>query len=346
MNSGQIQLKRIPFISAILKSEGEYLASRDKGTRRAFQSMVQKEISDHVRSWRYIILLFLIFLTCAGSLYGSLSAFPELARKGQLPNDFFFLNLFMHSNGTIPPFFIFVGFLAPLLGISLGFDAVNSEHNKGTLSRLLAQPIPRDYVINAKFVAGVSVISVLFFSLSFLLIGAGLLALGIPPSVQEFLRIIAFTLVSILYTSFWLNLSILFSVSFRQAATSALTGIAVWLFFNVFYPLITTIILKGMQPSQMASPRAVYLFEKLKFALEQVAPGELFNEITSALFMPEVRSLSPLTMEQMHGAVPGALSIGQSILVAWPQLTGLLAITLLCFIISYLLFMRREIRSR
>jgi len=346
MNSESIQLNKNLFFPGLKKLFRVANQPPDKGGRSAFRAMVQKEIADHVRSWRYIILLAIIFLTCLGSLYGSLSGFPDLIKKGQLSNDFFFLYLFTQSNGAIPPFFVFVGFLGPLLGISLGFDAVNSEHNRGTLSRLLAQPIPRDYVINAKFAAGLTVISILFFSLSFLVIGTGLIALGIPPTVQEFLRIMIFTVVSVIYISFWLNLSILFSVKFRQAATSALTGIAVWLFFNVFYPLITNIILKGMQPSQMASPRAVYLYEKLKFGLAQVAPGELFNGITSALFMPEVRSLGPLTTEQLHGAVPGALSTGQSILVAWPQLTGLLAITLLCFIFSYILFMRREIRSR
>jgi len=308
--------------------------------------MVQKEISDHVRSWRYIILLIIIFLTCLGSLYGSLSSFSEIVKKATGDNDFFFLYLFTQSNGTIPPFFVFVSFLGPLLGISLGFDAINSEQNKGTLSRVLAQPIPRDYVINAKFVAGLTVISIMFFSLSFLVIGTGLVALGIPPTADEFLRIILFTVISIIYISFWLNLSILFSVRFKQAATSALSGIAVWLFFNVFYPLIANIILKGFEPSKMASPRSVYAFEKLKFGLSQIAPGELFSEITSAIFMPNVRSLGPLTTQQIQGAVPGALPLGQSLLVVWPQLTGLIAITLLCFILSYVMFMRREIRSR
>lgn len=308
--------------------------------------MVQKEITDSVRSWRFIILLIIIFLTCLGSLYSSLSNFSEVIKNSTGENSFFFLKLFTHSDGTLPPFFVFVGFLGPLLGISLGFDAINSEQNRGTLSRLMAQPIPRDFVLNAKFVAGLILLAIMFFTLAFLIIGAGLIALGIPPTAEEFLRIVSFTVLSIVYVSFWLNLSIFFSVKFKQAATSALSGIAVWLFFTVFYPLLINIILKGLRPSQYALPRTVYIFEKLKFGLVQIIPNELFSEITSVLLMPNIRSLGPLTTGQVAGAIPGALPFGQSLLIVWPQLTGLIALTMLCFIFSYILFMRREIRSR
>jgi ABC-2 type transport system permease protein len=48
----------------------------------------------------------------------------------------------------------------------------------------------------------------------------------------------------------------------------------------------------------------------------------------------------------VQGAIPSPLPLGQSLLVAWPQLTGLIAATVVCFALSYILFMRREVRSR
>ncbi|SDL49413.1 ABC-2 type transport system permease protein [Kriegella aquimaris] len=311
-----------------------------------FQVMVQKEIADHIRNWRFIILFAIILLACMGTLFSTLSDSLKTLGANNSESAFFFLNLFTKSDGTLPSFFVFVGFLGPLFGIGLGFDAISSEQNGGTLSRVMAQPVPRDYILNAKFLAGIIVISVMLFSLSFLVMGAGLIALGIPPTAEEFLRIIVYTLLSIVYISFWLNLSILFSVRFKQSATSALTGIAVWLFFTIFYPLIVNLILKGFEPSQYASPNAIYVYKKLKFYLVQIMPNELFDEITSAILVPSVRSLGPLTMEQIQGAIPGSLPLGQSILLVWPQVTGLLALTLLCFLFSYLIFMKREIRSR
>ncbi|MCK9927191.1 ABC transporter permease subunit, partial [Frankia sp. Mgl5] len=94
------------------------------------------------------------------------------------------------SDGTLPPFITFVSFLGPLLGIGLGFDAINAERNKGTLSRLISQPIYRDYVINAKYAAALIVISSLLFALGFLVTGLGLIAIGIPPTPEEFWRIV------------------------------------------------------------------------------------------------------------------------------------------------------------
>ena len=191
-------------------------------TAHPFWVMVNKEITDHVKSWRFIILIVLIAFTCLGSLYTALSNFGQAVKPNDPDGSFFFLKLFTLSDGTLPPFIIFISFLGPLLGIALGFDAVNSEQNKGTLSRVMSQPIHRDYLINAKFVGALTVISVMLFALGFLVMGFGLIEIGIPPTAEEFLRMVAFIVVSIFYVAFWLNLAILFSIQFRQAATSAL----------------------------------------------------------------------------------------------------------------------------
>lgn len=87
-------------------------------------------------------------------------------------------------------------------------------------------------------------------------------------------------------------------------------------------------------------------YQKLMFNLMCFSPNELFNQATTTLLMPTVRSLGPLTMQQMQGALPSTLSLGQSLLVVWPQLTGLIAVTLVCFGLSYVTFMRREVRAR
>jgi ABC-2 type transport system permease protein len=316
------------------------------GVMHPFRVIVQKEISDHVRSWRFIIMVGIIILTCFGSLYTSLSNFSDAVKSNDPEGSFFFLKLFTASDGTLPSFLVFISFLGPLLGISLGFDAINTEHNRGTLSRVLAQPVHRDYVINAKFVAALTVISILFFALGFLVIGIGLIAIGIPPTAGEFLRIIFFMLLSICYVAFWLNLSIFFSVLFRQAATSALAGIAVWLFFSVFYGMIINLVAKAMLPPETASMQHILGYQKFIMNLLRIAPAQLFNDAATTLLMPSVRSLGPLTMEQVQGAIPGPLSLGQSLLVVWPQLTGLIAATISCFGLSYFAFMRKEIRSR
>ncbi|WP_321334617.1 ABC transporter permease [uncultured Bacteroides sp.] len=315
-------------------------------TTHPFWIIVSKEISDHVRSWRFIILIAIIAFTCMGSLYTALTNFSAAIKPNDPDGSFFFLKLFSISDGTLPPFIVFISFLGPLLGIALGFDAINSEQNKGTLSRIMSQPIHRDYLINAKFLGALVVISVMLFALGFLVMGFGLIAIGIPPTPEEFLRIIFFIAISIFYVAFWLNLSIFFSVQFRQAATSALACIAMWLFFSVFYGMIINLIGKALVPPVTATTQQIMSYQRFMLDLSQFAPSELFNEATTTLLMPSVRSLGPLTMEQMHGAIPSPLPLGQSLLIVWPQLTGLIAATVVCFALSYISFMRREIRPR
>jgi ABC-2 type transport system permease protein len=311
-----------------------------------FWIIVNKEISDHVRSWRFIILFGIIVLTCMGSMYTAMANISKAIKPNDPEDTFFFLKLFTVSDGTLPSFIVFISFLGPLLGISMGFDAINSEHNRGTLSRILAQPIYRDYILNAKFVAALIVISVLFFSLGLSVVGIGLVAIGIPPTAGEFMRIIFFLLMSIVYVAFWLNLSILFSVRFRQPATSALSGISIWLFFSVFYELIVNLIAKSLQPPAYASEFYVLAYQRFILNVMRVSPAQLFSEATTTLLMPSVRSLGPLSMEQLSGAIPSPLSLEQSLLLVWPQATALIAGTILFFALAYWWFMRREIRSR
>ncbi|MCJ7841166.1 ABC transporter permease [Lederbergia sp. NSJ-179] len=301
--------------------------------QNSFWVLVQKEVSDHILSWRVNIIVILLALTCLGSLYTALTGLRDAASEIGADDAFLFLKLFTISDGTLPPFFVFVSFIGPLLGIALGFDAVNSEYNKGTISRIVSQPIPRDYIINAKFTASITIISVLLFALGFLVLALGIMITGIPPTPEEFLRVICFLVLSIFYIAFWLNLSILFSIRFKQAATSALSSIAIWLFFSVFYSMMINIIAKSLHN------------EVLSQNLMRISPSQLYSEATMTLLTPTIRTLGPLTMEQVVGAIPSALPLSQSLLLIMSQLIGLMAATTICFGISYALFMRKEIRN-
>jgi ABC-2 type transport system permease protein len=319
---------------------------RHSGADHPFWVLVQKEVSDHLRSWRFHILVTLMILTCIGSLYAALSTIRSIDASDATDAGFLFLRLFTLSDSTLPSFVTFIGFLGPLLGISMGFDAINSERVKGTLSRVMAQPVHRDYLINAKFIAALFVITGMFFALGFMVMGLGLLAIGIPPTPEEFWRVIFFLALSIFYVAFWLNLSILFSVKLRQAATSALAGIAIWIFFSVFFTMIVELLTNATAPAQTAGTEALLGHHRLSQFLMRLSPSYLFQEATTTLLDPSVRTLGPLTMEQAVGAIPSLLPLGQSLLLVWPQIVGMSAATLICFALSYTFFMRQEIRSR
>lgn len=305
---------------------------------RPFWVMVNKEIVDYVRSWKFIILVALILLTTVASIFTILSVIRDNASFIDSDNSFLFLNLYTASDGNLPPFITLIGFLGPLIGIALGFDVVNSEKNKGTVSRVIAQPIPRDYFINSKFVGALTVIFLAVFSLGFLVMGLGILSIGIPPTFDEFLRIAVFLLLTCVYIAFWLNIGIVFSTLFKQPSTSALSGLAIWLFFTVFYSMIVKMVARVVYSDTNS-------INMLILNLSRFSPNYLYNELTTILLTPSIRSLGALSFEQVYGTIPSSLPFSQSLLLIWPHITGLIAVSIICFGISYVLFMRQEIRA-
>jgi len=312
-----------------------------------FSVMVHKEMADHIRSWRFIILIGLIILTFIASMYVSLGNIRSAIGNVNDPDHtFLYLKLLTTTDNSTPPFHVFLSFLAPLLGISLGFDAVNSEQNKGTLTRLMAQPVYRDNLLLAKFVSALMLVAALFLVLVFLMIGGGLVLTGVRMEPQELLRIIGFIVISITYVGFWLSLSIVLSIKFRQAATSALTAIGIWLFFTVFYQIVVNLAIRSLLPDPAFLTQDQILgYNELILNVLRIAPNQLYTDASTTMLMPSVRSLGPMTMEQMAGAIPAPLPFKESLMIVWPQVSGMIGATVTCFALSYYLFMRREIRS-
>jgi len=307
--------------------------------------VARKEFADHLSGLRFGILLVLIAVTTLAAVYAASSAI-RAAASDSAKVEFAFLYLFTVSGESLPSFTSFITFLAPLLGIALGFDALNSERSQGTLSRLISQPIHRDAVLQGKFLAGLGVVSLALTALVIIVGGIGIVLLGTTPSLEEVGRLIAFIVVTVIYVAFWLALAQLFSVLFKQAATSALASVAVWLFFLIFASMIAGLIVDAAAPAGEDATNAELLrHEQLSVDLNRINPAQLYDESTTALMNPSVRTLGVLVYEQIDRAVVAPLSFGQSLLLVWPQTVALLAAVIVLFVLSYVFFMREEIRA-
>lgn len=307
-------------------------------------ALYRKEMADHIRSKRFLIVLCLILLTSCASVYGAVSVLSDAVASDP---DYIFLKLFTLSGNSIPSFTSFIALLGPFVGLTLGFDAINSERSEGTLNRLVSQPIYRDCVINGKFLAGATVIFLMVFSMGLVIGAVGLLTVGIPPTADEVGRVVALLFFTSVYICFWLALSILFSVLCRHAATSAMIVIALWIFFALFMSLVVNIVTNALYPSdQVSTVGQVLDYYECQLALNRLSPYYLYSEAISTIMDPTVRSMNVILPQQLSGAISGYLSAGQSLLLVWPHLVGLLALTAVVFALSYISFMRREIRSR
>jgi len=308
-------------------------------------AVYRKELADHLGSRRFVILFLLICLAGLSSVYVAAQSIRDELTGASAPQ-YTFLLLFTTSSGPLPPFFTFISFLGPLVGLALAFDAINSEQNQGTLSRLLSQPIYRDAVINGKFLAALTTVAVMLIGIVMIVSALGIIRLGVIPTWEELLRLIAFLVVCILFVGFWLALATAYSVLFRQTATSALAGIATWIFFTFFIPMIADTLASALLTvTNVPITEIVLRFENYRRMLARLSPNTLFQEATVAILRPRVRTLGPILLREAIGMIPNPLPLKQSLLLIWPQAVGLLALTAFCFAAAYVKFMTQEIRS-
>jgi ABC-2 type transport system permease protein len=300
-----------------------------------------KELSDHLTSWRMLVLEWLVAITAVVSVYVAIQQVAEVTAE----DPFLLLRLF--TRGTPLPFVALLSFLVPLVSIGIGFDLVNSEHNQRTLSRVLSQPIYRDALLFGKFLAGLATVSISLIALWLLLIGLGLFMLGIPPGGEEVGRALVFLLVTIAYAGVWLALALLLSILFRSPATAALAGLGLWLFLSILWPLMMPLVANFFN----ASGDVLALLETQQI-LARISPSSLFNEVVAVLLDPSLRSTQQSMFAQMglmlleRGAIPGApIPLLQSVLVVWGQIVGLVAGAILLFVVGYVVFQRQEVRA-
>ncbi len=331
-------------------ADAETVRLRESLPRAGWRVVAAKEFGDHLLSVRFVVLLLVLGLTTAIPLYFAAGqirdAAPNVSGAAAAFIYLFALSAEQIQNQSV---FTFIAIVAPLLGMAFAFDAVNGERSEGTLPRLLSQPIHRDDVINGKFAAGMAVIGLVIVSVVVLIGSYGLLRLGIVPHPQELLRLLVWVVVTFLYVAVWLAFGLLLSVLVRRAATAALIGFGVWLVLTIFGGLITQFIGGLLTPAADASAETILGTIQLQEMIQRVLPSTIYNEISLVLLRPDVTQLgTPATIDQIQQAqqrIPSLLSLDQSLLLIWPHVVALVALTVACFVGAYISFMRQEVRA-
>lgn len=317
---------------------------RDAPFRGGWRIVARKEFTDHVRSVRFILLVALLSLAGLASVHAAAGPIRDAAdAASQAPS--IFLLLFTISPQRVPAFHEFIGILGPLLGIAFGFDAINGERSQGTLPRLVSQPIHRDEIINGKFVAGLAAIGLALAAVMAIVGGYGALRLGVGPTVSDFTRVLAFYLVCVAYIGLWLALAILFSVVARRAATAALAGIAIWLFFTLFGGLIAGVVADAVHGvDETSTTEQVLANARLELDIRRASPDQLYRDATGVLLNPD-RQSTGIVIADEPAALPSSLPLTDSLLLAWWQVVAIVGGCVLLFAGAYLAFMRQEVRA-
>jgi ABC-2 type transport system permease protein len=334
--------------------EGEIPSRRERSVPRAGWLVVaRKELADHLLSARFVVLTIVVGLAALIPLYFVADAIRAAASSVSGAQAIFIALFWVapkvgDTTVTLPSVSGFLGIVAPLLGLALAFDAVNGERAQGTLPRLLSQPIHRDDVVNGKFAAGLAVIAIVITVVFGVIAAFGIIRLGIVPTASEILRIVIWTIVTFLYVSLWLAFGMLLSIVVRRAATSALVGFGAWLLFTIFGGLITQVLSGFFAPITGSAQQQLQGYQ-FQDAINRILPDTLYREASLALLNPQVTTVStPATLgsyAQAQQQIPSLISLDQSFILVWPQVVTLVALTVACFAIAYVRFMRQEVRA-
>ena len=308
-------------------------------------------------SVRFVVLFLILGLAAAIPLFLAAERIRSLASQDVSGAQAVFVALFIVGPQDVSIFGLdftvaaFVGLTAPLLGIAFAFDAVNGERALGTLPRLVAQPIHRDAIINGKFGAALLTISIVLVSVITHRVGHWHPASGAhtvrgrDPAGSwsgSWSR-------SCTSPCGWRS-ELLLSVLFRRAATAALVGFGVWLLVALFGKFLLNLVLAIFAPIDSSLPAADQLASYQWYAfLNRLLPPTLYTEASTVLLNPSVTQTSvPATLGQLDQAqqqIPTLLSLDQSLLLVWPHVVAMVAITVLCFAYAYIRFMREEVRA-
>lgn len=306
-----------------------------------------KELGETLTSVRFAVLVILLAIAATVPVYAASveirDAASQVSGRAAL-----FLALFTVETESVPSFVRLVGFIAPLLGIAFGFDAINGERAQGTLARLLSHPIYRDDLVNGKFVAGLVAIGLVVVGTTLIVAGLGIARLGIIPTLPEIGRLLAWVVVTILYVGFWLAVATLCSVVVSRAATSALIALGLWLVLSLFGVMLAQLLGGAIGGGPAGDLEAAFRTAQLQQLFSVVNPGTVYTQATVALLNPGATSVvipSLAQAFQLEWQIPSQLSLQQSLLIVWPQVVGLLLAMVVAFAASYVIFLRQEVRA-
>jgi ABC-2 type transport system permease protein len=313
-------------------------------------TVASKELRDQFGSKRFLILFGLVVLLSSLAAYQGVDFIRNNENAG-------FVNIFSGSQMSFSFIQIMV-FFGPLLGLALGFDAINKERANGTLSILLGQPIFRDSVITGKFIAGAAALATLAVGTIGILGGLAIPMLGFGPTIAEASKILVLALLTVVYLVFWLSLGILYSVLSRRTSTSIMASIATWLVFSIVISILASVVASALVPLPGGAIRpggqggqggfrtseefmeAMQERSALMSNIEKLSPANLYEEAASDILGVAGGFMGGMGFQQFQRT----LTLGEALAANWANIAVLAVGLVICFAASYTMFLRSEIR--
>jgi ABC-2 type transport system permease protein len=311
-------------------------------------TVATKELKDQFGSKRFLILFGFMVLLSALAAYQGVDYI-----KNNTSASFNYIFTGARMSFSFNQIMVLFG---PILGMALGFDAINKERTTGTLSMLLGQPIYRDSVVNGKFLAGAAALATLSTGTIAIMCGVTIPLLGFGPTLAELSKILVLAIVTVVYLVFWLSLGMLFSVVAKKTSTSILFSIATWMFFAIVLSILASAVAGALVPMPSSEvivsdseegPRfqmteefreAMTRRSTIQSTILRISPTNIYQNIINDVL--GVRGFGGMGAQ----GFARTMSLTEALAANWANIAVLTVGLVVCFAASYMMFLRSEIR--
>jgi|YelNatPaOPRAMG01_1025707.scaffolds.fasta_scaffold27852_3 ABC-2 type transport system permease protein len=300
--------------------------------------VARKEIAENLKSIRYWAIIGLFVLLYIASTYAigfAVRGFRGLAIGGRART------VLQLSNQVVNA----LTYIAPLLGIALGFGAIAAEREKGTIRLVLARPIYRDDLINGKLIAAVALIVLAIALSTALAVPLAVAMQNVNVTSEDFTRLALLVLPATLLALAFYALSLFASVYAGRSSHALVVSLVLWIFFTFILPIIAAFIafqilgpppaipFNATRPFGQGLPRQLQeyftRYNQVVSSIQLVSPTARFSSLASALF-----ALRP--QSDVYEELATALAR------RWIDVAVLATYIAVFLIASYIVFLRRQ----
>lgn len=311
--------------------------------------IAKKEITDAFKNkLLHIIVAILLTLTMVSIVLGSLQVRIDMATYQTsidflkslgktdlpaMPN----LNPMSASKGFVN----YLGMVGALLAIVLGNTAISKERKNGTLRLILSRGVFRDTFLNGKLVGNLVILAVITLATAIITLLSLLVIAGVTLTPDEWLRLGLFFIMSFLYLTFFMVLSMGVAIISAKGSRALLITTIIWLVLAFVLPQIGNtmdmdnqlpggfFVQMGMNRDQETQVLQQFKFyETLRDGIEELSPTKHYERISFALL-----NIKPGFDTNTAWEVIG---------LKWINLLGLLVPSGILWLLTYIGFLRRE----
>jgi ABC-2 type transport system permease protein len=275
---------------------------------------------------------------------------------------------------------IFFTFLGMILGAAMGFDQISREKDEGSLKFLAISPLYRDAIINGKTIGAIATLAVAL-AAAFLLAIAIVMLRGVVPGLDDMLRIAAFFVASLLYCSVFFAIAMMMSAVTKSTSMSIICTVGLVVLLIVFS--ILALIVSGVIAQAIVGPAPEIDYGALMNTsngstnVSSIISNSEYMDYTNKLVAVEFQISDTITMVSPVNNFGGFMGLGiggignailskapvqsmslmitsspstkqisllDSLASVWIKILVLIVYLVVAFAISYVAFMRMDIR--